>query len=285
MLLVAVVIIVVVAVIAVGAYVVLSDNDQEMAPGTVFTYDISENGVEYTAEMKIVGQNADEYLIMVTAKVGATTIIEYQLSSKGLPADAKKVGTEEMETEFGMKTVDVWEYTVEESGYTLNGKSYVDSSNIDLSYKDVMTMAGFSQVRTLTDYTFEWQKSYKESDAIGKTSQYRTNVELQDPIDASVICVADCMDDQFGVTFDLSEISPLKVYYLSGSPQGVPTDASYLFNATIPTKDGDVEVETWRWVFVDGTTFTFYYEPNSKTLYRFNILEAGASMTQSFNLI
>lgn len=277
----AVVIIIVIA--AAAAYVVLSNDDEEtktIAPGTIMNYDATSSLYgEYALEEKVIGQNADELFLEVKSTIGGITMLEYMVASKNMPEDAVKTGTEDIETMDGLKTLDVWEYTTEASGLTLNVKSYDDSST-GVTYRHEASTTGYSEVQNLTYYELVLQTSYEESENIGKTYKYVTNIEGTD-FDAEIVCYADCFDDQYGIMFDLKQLALNKLYLLSDYVGGLPSSATDTeVTATLTdTIDGEVEVEIWQLTLIDSSTWDFYFEPESQVIYQFDVTAGGITYT------
>ena len=282
-LLIAVVIIVIVVVAAAAAYVVLSGDEKEtLAPGTVIKYDRTINGKESgILEETLIGQSADEYFFMVKGVVGGTATTEYTATSKKSPENAELMGTTELDTKDGLKTLQIWEYTTTSIAGPFDVTVYVDPE-IGVSYKEEMTgvVLGeeYTEVRILTAFEPVWQKSYKESKAIGKTYEYAFFVGGV-PIPIKIECVADCLDDQYGIMYDFTLIqSDLKLYYLSDNIQGLPTDAVNTGEtAPLTTIDGEVSAE----IFTDPYgVLTLYYEPDTHIIYRIIILEVNFDLTK-----
>jgi len=262
------------------AYVVMSDYKEEetAAPGTTMSYDVSITGWEIgigtgTFECSFIGQNAKEYFIKMVMKlemedrqIDSTT---YGLSSKAVPDDAKKTGTVEMETfdEPKIKTLDIWEYTVDGTAV----KAYVDPT-LGISYREELAMPGYLEVRILTAYDLKTQTSYKESGSIGKTykygftySTYKWNIDM--------VCVADCANGQYGVMYDINDFNGFKRYFLCDGPRGLPVEAVYNgTNRTLTdTADGEVVTQVFKLTDATGEEWTFYYEPDSDTVYGISV--------------
>ncbi len=270
-LLAAAVVIVVTAVIATGAFIFLSDSDDEeiLAPGTVMRYDITMGGNSYVSDIKIVGQNADEYFIMTNVVGGTSSFTYYELIPKGIPKEAEKAGSAEMETIYGLKTVDIWEHTYESLGITTVTKQYVDPSNYHLTYKyELTTVPWGAEVHTLIEYDPVWQKAYKESGSIGTKYEY-SGVSPTTTYSITIECVADCLDGQYGISYGNG------VFFLSGSPQGLPADAVYTGRdgALSNTIDGDVLVQIWV-----HNSAEYYRGYNSGIIYRISYLNESEAI-------
>ena len=286
-LLIAAVIVVVVVVAAGAAYVVLSGDDdkkEELAPGTTLLLDISFNGTEMGLfEQTILGQNKDEYFYMLKG-VGTLPLTQYGLSPKDIPKDAEITGTEPVDTFEGLKTLTVLEYTTEISLVgSAHVKSYFDPET-GVTYKSTVTYADpasltgamITEVQILKDYDIILQESYKQSKSIGKTYEYVYDMGIVQ-IPAKIECVADCLDGQYGVAYDLSSLAAgLKAYYLSNNIQGLPTDAVNTGNTlALNTIDGNITTEIWT-LAAEG--FTFYFEPDTHIVYRFVLSDGTLSL-------
>ncbi len=281
----AVVAIVIVA--AAAVYLVLSDKNEEetWGPGTAFTYDISQNDEKVaTMGQIIVGQSADDYFVKATLTYagieGEMTV--YELSSKSQIEGAKKTGTIEMDTMDGKKTLEIWEYTVQTQGARSDVKSYADPST-GLTYRNEATTLGMEEVQDLTAYDLVWQKQYKQSGDVGKTYKYSASFTSL-IFSADVKIVADCIDGKFGVMYDFSSFSGGKYYTLCNNPQGLPDEAvdSGQTAKLTDTIDGEVDVGIWTLTEIDGSTWKFYVNGESKIIYKFDMTSAG--MTLSFVL-
>jgi len=285
-LLIAVVIVVIVVVAAGAAYVVLSDdkdNEQKetLAPGTVLIFDITVNGEEAgTLEQTLIGQSSDvSFFMLKTTSKDAPAVTQYNTSSKNdLPEDLELIRTTSLDTKDGVKTVQVFKFTITSAAGTLEVLSYIDPENNTL-YKEEITglVQGkeYKEVRILKEYEPVWQTSYKESKSIGKTSEYVCHFGTA-VYPSKIKCIADCLNDQYGVAYDFSSLGGTEVYFLSDNIQGLPTDAintgkTELLRNTI---DGDVTVEVWT-LSLGIDVFTFYYEPDSHTVYKFMLTEMG----------
>jgi len=295
-LLIAIIIIIIVVIVAVAAYVLLVGNDnnnnnQELAPGTTLTYDFTDSsGATVTMEKEIIGQNATQYFEKITAGDSPAT---YNLSPKLSSNDAELTGTADLDTIDGQKTLNIWEYTIiDPVNGSENITSYADQGN-GLFYKIVATYADpdsttggqLTDTMILTDKNLVWQSSYKESSSIGKTYEYSYTVVGTVTFPASIICVADCLNGQFGIEFDFSAIDESAViYFLSDNIQGLPTDAVNSGTTTDLTNtiDGDLTAEIWT-VAQEGGTFAFCYEPNSHIIYVIALITGGVEL--DFNLV
>jgi hypothetical protein len=276
-LVIAVVVILVVAVAAV--YLVLSgDDDKEekeiekeiLAPGTKLTYDITLSGATSEIEAEYLGQSADLYFIEFREKLTATTwALEYSTLTKKVPEGAK-ASKADIETIHGKKKLDLWEQTTSVSGITTSYKIYVDAS-IGLVYKQEETALGMTAVMELKAYTPIWQKPSEvaESGSIGMVYKYTFPISEETSFSAEIVCIADCVKNQFGVMYDLTDFENLKLYYLSNNPQGLPVDAvDSKRTQTISTLDGNKTVQIWEYVDAAGSGISFYYDQASKIIYR-----------------
>ncbi|MCL2148926.1 MAG: hypothetical protein FWH47_06280 [Methanomassiliicoccaceae archaeon] len=284
--LIAVIVIVVIVVAAGAAYVLLSNNGDEevkekeyIAPGTVLEYDMSALGVKAgTAKFEYIGQGVDDYFLKVTYMLtDGTGFFVYAVDPKEVPDGAKKTGTTQLDTIFGKKTVDVWEFT--EGGATTI--SYVDQSNLVLVYKQEGELEGIPVTFDLTKYDPKWQTSYEASASIGITHEYAATGSDGANYTCKIICFADCTGGKYGVVYD---IGGAKSYFLSDSPRGLPTDAdnegttSTIGNAVY----GNVSVQLWVYEAMD-TDIEFYCDSPTHTIYRFVVPEEdGTSLV--FNL-
>lgn len=286
-LIIAVVVIVVIAAAAV-AIVLSNDNKEEsiVAPGTELIYDASLDGVKIASvEYYYAGQNAEEYFMKMTYNyVGSdVAIVMYEVSSKASPEGSKKTGTAEIETMDGLKTLDVWEYQVDTEYGKADVKAYADQSN-GMSYKSVIEYGTLgTEVQDLTSYELKWQTSYEESENIGKMFEYSTNVEGI-VFSADVVCVADCLDGKYGVLYDFSSFDGPEYYTQSDCFEGLPesalnTEKTMTLKDTI---DGDVLTEIWQMTEMDGSVWSFYVEPESHVIYRFDV--TTTEMTLLFEL-
>ena len=274
--LIAVIVIVVIAVAAAAAYVFLTGNDEGdkevIAPGTVLEYDQLVNG-EYNATLKAEykGQNADEYFV----KISYGNVYEYGMEPKGMPDGAKKTGTAQLDTILGNKTVDVWEYT--EDGIAV--KAYADQSNPVLAYKQEWTQSGYSVELVLSSFEPVWQTSYEESEDIGTEYTYIISYGGYS-YDRKMVCIADCLDGKYGVSYDVSNFRDgIEVqYYLSNYPEGLPSDAIKVGNmTTIVLLNGEnQQVEKWTMSVPGKITSSFYCDPVTHIVYRAVFDETGA---------
>jgi hypothetical protein len=287
-LLIVVIIVIILAGVAVTAYVILSSNDngndngngddkpvtkQTWAPGTVMTYSLSLAG-KPTGELKIeiIGQNANEYFIKQTAVFGLEGFYGYGVDYKTLPAGAVKTGTGQFETNFGTKTLEIWEYT-DPSGTTV--KAYIDPTS-NIMYKGESEISGLAAIYTLKGSEIKWQDSYTESGAIGKTYKY----SAPGGYGGEITCVADCMGGKYGIKYDL-KAGP--TYFLSNYPQGLPADAEDKETTeVISTIDGDKTLQKWVYESLSQGT-TFYVDPSTHIVYRF-VVPIGSGESVTFNL-
>ncbi|MDR1954389.1 MAG: hypothetical protein LBP82_00330, partial [Candidatus Methanoplasma sp.] len=223
-------------------------------------------------EQYCIGQNADEYFIMVKdVEDDEVTSTTFQMTPKKIK-DLKKTGEADIETMDGRKHLDILEYTTETNGALTQVKAYVDPSN-ELVYRIELKLLGFTMIEDLTEYILKWQTSYKESKSIGKTYEYECKMEGF-VFDAKITCVADCLDDQYGVVYDFTLFGGGKAYFLSDDPQGLPTDAEDTGETTtLSILDEEVSVEKWKYTDA-GSEIVFYYEPNTHVIYRFVVSSA-----------
>ncbi|MDR1690518.1 MAG: hypothetical protein LBR42_01565 [Candidatus Methanoplasma sp.] len=298
-------VIAVLIVAAAAAYVVLSDkgnNNQvlrgpDWAPGTSLDYDIKVDGAKVgVANEVLVGQNADEYFIKTettfssgpTAGVTSTT---YALSSKNVE-DAERIGTEEIDTMDGRKMLEVWQYAVGSEtakvyGDPANGLIYRYETALSKEVAGVAP-AGSTMVMDLTKYTLLSQESYVESESIGKTYVYAYTV-VGLALRGEVVCVADCLNGQYGILLDSvgingeSDIS----YFLSDYKEGLPKDAVKADgNASLETIDGTKTVDMWKLSGADKET-VFYVDPISNIIYGFDVIADSpeGKVTMQFKLV
>ncbi|MDR1954388.1 MAG: hypothetical protein LBP82_00325 [Candidatus Methanoplasma sp.] len=264
------VVLIVVIVIAAAAAVVLvyfvGEKDQKsMAPGTTMEYDLLIDEIHAgTIQYEIVGQNADAYFTRLKMDVGTISFTEYGLNQKKLPDDAVKKGRTKIDALGGKKTVDIWEYTYEGRAT----KSYIGISD-GLSYRDEITMVSYIETHVLTACDLKWQNSYNESGSIGTAYEYMGSFMGVDLFSATITCIADCLNDQYGVVYS-SKLFYLDTYRLSEDPQGLPVEATYTGVSIIlkGTIDGDVSVGIWEFFDAVGYEWTFYYEPGSHIIYK-----------------
>jgi len=294
--LIAIVIIIIIVIIAVAAYVLLSgnnnnNNEETLAPGTTLTYDYTDSsGATVTVEKETIGQNATQYFEKVTIGDSPAT---YNLSPKLTSNDVEITGTADLDTIDGLKTLTIVEYNIIDPNLgAVSVTSYADQDNglfykIELTYADPASTTGgqLTDTMVLKDKDLVWQKSYTESSSIGKTYGYSYTLFGTVAAPANIICVADCLNGQFGVEYDFSAIDESAViYFLSDNIQGLPTDAvdtgttSDLTN----TIDGNVTVELWSVAQSDGT-FVFLYEPNSHIIYVIALITSIGEL--DFNLV
>ena len=277
----AVIAIVIILVIAAGAaYVLLIDEDKETeAPGTMMKYEIYTNDVlSETQEQKILGQNADSYFFVVDAVAGKQTYKLYLMDTKSPPKDMKQTGTTEMDTIDGRMTVAIWEYTKDGIAW----KSYASPST-GVSYLHEGTQAGVKIKQVLVDYDLVMQTSYKQSKSIGTTYEYTMEVLPGYNYKTELKCVADCLDDQFGVKYDFSSWNGGELYFLSASPKGLPTDATDTKKtATLSTIDGSVTAQIWGLTIDESLSMDFYYDDDTQIVYRFVLKVAEGDL--SFDL-
>ena len=277
-LLIAVVVIVVVVVIAVAAYFLLSsDNNNEsgdiIAPGTTVTADITDSGVTYQYQQSFIGQNANDYFIMETSSLDPSAVPDYYLEPKkeanGVPDGAVKVGEGELDTGIdGTKNLEIWRYeTTDGSGDIM--EAYLDPTYKWLVYQGTITHSdGTVSTYTLTDYNMVLQSSYKESSSIGVTYGYTFTYGTQ-TYPAGVVCVAECLNGQYGMMYDFSAIyDGLYIYDVSDNIQGLPVDAVNTGQTSqLDTMDGTVNTQIWT-ITENGNGVTFYYGPSTHILYR-----------------
>jgi len=297
-----VVIVAVILVAAAGAaYIVLSNNSdkpvkptEEIAPGTIMEYDFKIDGLP-TGSFSIAweGQNAEEYLVKIAYEfnmgtMGTIEVSTYSLSPKTSEAPVidpnavlKKVETiKNYDTGFdGKKTVEKWEYTEKIGGVDYKGYLYIAPSNSVL-YKFVMptytgTVVAVYEM-TLTFYELKMQKtdSYKESEQIGRTTRFALSTDPTKIVE--VRCVADCINDKYGVVYDFTYVvGDFLEYFLCVSPNGKITGATYI--------SGD------RWQYKDEiagfTNFelNIYYNDSTNSLYKIVLTKGGNTYT--FNLV
>lgn len=280
-LVIAVVVILVVA--AAAAYIVLSngnndDSDkEELAPGTVMSYDVFEGGkLTATQDQIIIGQNKNDYFVEVitTPDGGSASFTQYALAPKAQPKDPKKIGTaNDMDTCDGPMDLEIWEYTQE----GVKVRAYIDPSS-GVAYKEEAVDTDAAVV--LTGYDFKWQTSYKESKSIGKTYEY---VLSGTNLVAKIKCVADCVDGKFGVKYDFNQFGGGEICFLSDNIQGLPVDATDTEETMTlaGTIDGDVTVQIWEYTEI-GAGFVFYYDPVTYIIYQFDLFSGGTTI--SFDL-
>ncbi|MCL2296153.1 MAG: hypothetical protein FWC29_03620 [Methanomassiliicoccaceae archaeon] len=273
-----VVIIVVVVVAAAGAtyFLVLNKDDnnnddneeQTWAPGTVMEYDRLKGTTKIgTYEIRIIGQNSDEYFVSGTTKTIGSTIstLEYGLDSKGTPAGAVKSGTITLDTMHGEKTLDIWTYE--------GSKFYIDPSS-GIQYGGEIMEDGSVVTLKLTIYSPVWQTSYKESNAIGKAYEYSGTSSIGLVYSSKIECVADCLSGQYGVKF-------AGILLLSNNPQGLPLIATNTGDPlrAIDTIHGSKQVQKWTFTMGGDTDYVVYYDPVSHIVYGFAIPDPTDSTT------
>lgn len=280
-----IIVIVLVAIIAASAaYIVLKDDEEKdtIAPGTTMSYDITVTGLitgTGTIEVTVVGQSADDYFVKVVTKLESPQrpidSTAYSLSSKAAPKDAKKVGTVQMDTIDGEKKLTIWEYT--KDGVAV--KLYADQTT-GISYKEELSVPECTEVHVLNAYNMKKQTSYKESESIGKTSKYMLTFSGYEwAVDMK--CVADGESGQYGVVYDFSNLTALKMYFLCDSLSGLPTDAVYkrMSVYAIHTVDGDMILQEFEFNSSADEKWTFYYDPESDTVYEIIIEQGGVKMS------
>ncbi|MCL2148928.1 MAG: hypothetical protein FWH47_06290 [Methanomassiliicoccaceae archaeon] len=285
--LIAVVVIVVIAVAAAAAYVVLTGNDEGekeiIAPGTVLEYDLLAFDMPLgTMEVEYIGQSADLYFIKITQSVqGIGETSAYSVDPKGVPDGAKKTGTAQIDTILGKKTADVWELT--ERGVTV--KTYVDQSNLVLTYRQEWTEGGMPLSIELTKYEPKWQTSYEESEDIGTEYTYVISYGGYS-YDRKMICIADCLGGKYGVSYDLSNFREGDddlgiLYFLSNYPEGLPSDATKVGGIiSIGTLNyGNKQVEKWSMSIAGVLDASFYCDPTTHVVYRAVFDETGTPIT------
>ena len=262
-LLIAVIIAAAVVVAAAAAYVVLPDNDEKetWAPGTVMEYDIFSGGAKTgTYKTEIIGQNTGNYFIKQTTSAGTTTQLEYSLDPKKMPEGAVKEGTVALDTKDGRKTLEIWIHQ--------DKRQYIDPSS-EKVYEVETVINGAAATLKLTNDDIKWQKSYKESSAIGKKYEYSKVVDGT-TYRATIECVADCQNGQYGVKLNTSS------YFLSNYPQGLPIQAvnSGSTGTLTNTIDGEVEVQIWILTLAGGAEHRYYIDPASHIAYRLALPES-----------
>jgi len=272
-----VVVVAIVIVAGVAAFVVLSNDDKEdnrqIAPGTKFTFDIETHGAVFSnaLTMEIVGQNDTNYFIKNTTSIPlfyAEDIIEYVLDTKDNSNDAVKIGTKEIDTFEGKKTLDMWEKTDDDDSKTT---IYADA----LMVPYLMEME--ESTATLKAKEIVYQDSYQESDNIGKKFTYRFNGTSALDYILVTECVADCLNGQYGMKFTpiLGDESISELYYLSDVPGGMSTaseDSGSTVNFT--TIDGQKTMEVW----VLESTIYFCADPETDMVYLIGIYSSGVTV-------
>lgn len=281
----AAIVVVVVIIAAVAVYVVLSNDKEEetFGPGTSVTYNITSSVYgEYVVDQKVVGQNAEEYFFEVQVTAEGLASLYYTTDSKSLPEGAKKTGTEEIETMDGLKKLDVWEYSETQNGEKMDIKTYDDPAT-GISYRHEVTATGYSETQNLTAYEIVMQKSYEESEGIGKTYKYSA-IGGDEEFKGEIVCVADCLEDQYGIFFDIDTYEG-GIYVISDHPEGLPTLATDTKVTIVleDTIDGDVTTEMWQVTLLDGTVWTFYVEPESHVIYAFSLTVAEETLTYTLD--
>ena len=227
------VVVAIVVIAAAAAYVVLSGDDKEVEYGVGTTYNYSVSGdaeAEGTATITLLGQNKSQYFVQYELEVeidlGELYIPPiYTLIGKnnGAPADAKKVGTERVETIDGTKTLDVWESVVD--GTDVKAKSFIDpETGIEYRAHKLVQLDGeiIVLVLDMTSKELVEPTEYEESENIGKIFKYTMTLATGE-VPYEVECVADCIDGQFGMLDRMTmEDGTLVVdYILADTPQGL----------------------------------------------------------------
>jgi len=287
-----IIVIIVVAIVAVAAFVIFSGNSSNhgateppnggggiIAPGTTVSGEFSSASGTYMSEHNYIGQNADNYFVEETnADDPPYYYLEPKDNANNVPTGAVKVGDDTIDTKFGPKDVEIWEYTQTQDGSSMFTKAYVDPTYKWLVYLGEITDSGGNTTTyTLQDYNIVLQTSYSESNAIGKTYQYSFLTGTY-TFPAYVTCIADCLNGQYGMMYDFSKlISGEVIYYLSDNIQGLPVDA-YTNGETSKltgTIDGDVSVQIWY--LKDIQALSFYYESKSHVIYEIVITPPSGS--------
>ena len=294
-LLIAIIIVLIVVIIAVAVYFILvgTDNyEKTFAPGTTMTYDVTWDGVEMgTLEQTIVGQNSTEYFVM-SKSIGDAPVTQYSMLPKGIPDYAVSSGTEDIETFEGTKTLTVWEYSIFDSSVSPQAvTAYVDPEN-GVAYKNVIVYTNWNsntasketEVQILTAYHLVRQKSYNESYAIHPHYDYYESTDGASSSTVTVTCVADCLNNQYGMRYDFGNYADyLNVYFLSKEPRGLPADAVDTGQTTtLSTIYGNVTAEIWS-ASEDGYGFTFYYDSGSHLICRFVLSSGGNEMSFDYS--
>jgi hypothetical protein len=270
----------VVVVAAAAVYIAFVAEDKEeitVAPGTMMKYELYADDEKYAvAEEYFIGQNADEYFVKIDVVTDTSTTTAYQLSPKKV-GGMKKTGTAEIETFEGTKKLDIIEYSTDTSGVRTQVKAYADPSN-GLSYVNELTVQGYTERQVLIDYNIELQTTpYKESDSIGMEYEYDCFYDGRKLLRAYVTCIADCIDGQFGVKYD---IGGGPAYFVSNDPQGLPVNAVYKGTNVLTNtiEDRDVPTELFE-LNMYNIAWKFYCEPDSKIVYEVNITQSGVTFT------
>lgn len=267
----AVIAIVLILVVAAGvAYIVLTgdsgDDDkvaEEVAPGTMLKYEVYEKAAPKgkdtlagTWTFDYIGQSADTFFISVSGDYHNELFQYYKVDPKGASDDMEKIGTAEIDTMDGLRSVEIWST---DGGKT--NRAYYDAET-GLGYLHETDTEDGVFTQKLVDYEFKWQKSYKESKSIGKTYKY---VDKATGLSMEIRCIADCLNGQFGIIYDFSALGWEDEYFLSDYAQGLPANATDREEpAYISTIDGKKTVQSWDWE--DGI-ITFGYEPRSHIIY------------------
>ena len=286
-------IVIVVVIVAAAAYLVLSGGGEEkesMAPGTTMKFDVTLDGEEFgIIEMAVIGQSAKEYFNVI--KLGEEgLVLQYMVTSKATSYDMEITGTEVLETFEGTKTLTVMETVLDAPAGQQVFIMYTDMENgmiykMEMIYTDASSGDSSIQEWTLLDYELVLQKSFKESKSIGMTYDYSLSVGAY-TFSISLVCVADCLDDQYGILFDFSAFlgNGYNIYLLSDYVQGLPVDAvntggTYTLTGTI---DGDVDVEIWG-IAMGSDGLYFFYEPVTHIIYMISMVSEGEAI--NFDLV
>ena len=295
-----IVVVAIVVIAAVAAYVVLSNDEKTRGVGTTFTYDISGEVMGYevggTSTMEYIGQNNDSFFVMQSydmtmAGEPAEMASSYTLVSKetGEPKDAKKEGTTEINTVDGKKTVEIWSYSLDADGLEGSSKVYIDPVSA-IEYRSTLEMEIQVEdevvvLRMVAEYAGSdvvYQKSYKQSDNIGKKFEYNM-VIAGEGFSYVVECVADCKDGKYGMseTMTIGETS-MTEYLLADTPQGLYVGAANPSNVTqeVNTIDGKLTLEIWSGTY-EGVEMYFALSSDTGIIY---LIEAYSGSTRLFYL-
>ncbi len=300
----AIVIAVVIIVIAAGAVMLINNNNSDaktFAPGTTFSYDVNGtytySGYEFvltgTIEHNLVSQNDKEYffndkmVVDMTYNAETTNIIDQEnvdmLNKVNMVSlDAVKIGTADINTIDGKKTVDVWQETDADTGAV--GTDYIGSDN-KILYKSTMQMqldeSGIIEITSvLSDSELKWQTSYKESSSIGTTYNYNVTGDITNHSDSNITgsCTYKCVgegsnqycfqvDTELEVTIDgQSNTETDTNYTLSDYISGLNESAVMTGTIEMETIDGKLTLNVWEDLNEDSTE-TYYVSQNGDVIY------------------
>ncbi len=294
-------IVIVIAVVMAGAsFLIDNEKTKTSAPGSMVSYSlngsIESSGITLTIsgtmENVLSAQNDTEYFTKSTVNIdwiynGSTvdsttqeSIISKEKDS-GVPSDAEMIGTAQINTIDGKKTVNVWKYDVVEENMNYTETDYISEDN-GITYKIVLNMEsnGMSIIANLTNYDLKWQNSYRESSAIGLKYNYDAHGNLIDYADSEIngTAVAECVGEGLGkycfkesvdatITYG-GQSTPLSKtgYYIEESTSGLETGAVKTGTIEMQTIDGVLTLDIWNLSDENGTTID-YVSQDGDTIY------------------